>query len=311
MGRRPLRVFLTGADGLLGTAFTAALGQDSATAGWQLDGVSRGDFDIADGEAVDRAIHRSRPEIVIHAAAQAVVDDCERDPRMAMRVNVTGTRNVVRACRRSDIRVIYMSSDYVFDGATAPADGYAEADLPAPRNVYGMTKLAGERIAELHPAHLIVRTSWLFGGHDENVDNVLAMMRAAQRNQPSSLIADQFSRPTYAADLARTLIFLITRPEPITGVIHVANRGRASWYDVGCHLASAAGGAPDGWPQPRPIGYADAGFVGDRPLDSTLRTGRLENLGFTLPTWQDAVSRFRSTVQTLAPADSRLQASGS
>lgn len=294
---RPLRIFLTGADGLLGTAFTASVEQDPAAAGWQVTGVSRNDFDIVDGRAVDQAIDAFQPDVVVHAAAHAVVDDCERDPRMAMSVNVAGTRNVASACGRHGARLVYLSSDYVFDGACPPPGGYTETDLPAPRNVYGMTKLAGERVVELLPDHLIVRTSWLFGGHDETVDNVLAMMRAAARGEASTLIADQFSRPTSTADLAKALIFLIGRPEPATGVVHVANRGRASWYDVGSHLARAEDDGSRAWPAPLPTRCVDAGFVGDRPQDSTLSTGRLESFGLTLPTWQDAVDRFRSTLR--------------
>lgn len=287
-----MRVFLTGADGLLGTAFFAAARTDPAAAGWQVDGVSRDDFDLTDRVALDAAVDRFRPDAVIHAAAHAIVDDCERDPRLALRVNVEGTRNVVASCPSS--RLIYISSDYVFDGVEPPAAGYAEGDLPAPRNVYGLTKLAGEHVVERHPDPVVVRTSWLFGGPDEKVDQVLALLRSSLRGEAAPLIADQFSRPTYTLDLARALIQVIARPE-IGGTIHVANEGRASWYDVGLHLAKTA--PPDRpAPHPEPISLAQAGFVGERPRDSTLSTARLEALGLALPPWPDAVDRFRTAV---------------
>jgi dTDP-4-dehydrorhamnose reductase len=285
------RLYLTGADGMVGRALVSALAQSSATRDWIVCGVSVRDFDIGDGAAVTGSIGDFRPDVVVHAAANAIVDSCESDPKAALRVNVAGTRNVVDACRLSGSRLLYLSSDYVFAGDTTPPGGYREDDTPSPLSIYGVTKLAGERICQTLPRSLVVRTSWLFGGDDPRTDNVLALLEAARRGERVSLIGDQYSRPTYTADLARALIFLLTEAADVEGVVHVANAGRASWYDVGRQVLGADAAV-------QPIGMADAGFAGGRPRDSTLDTGRLTELGLTLPDWTDALSRYCRTIDS-------------
>ncbi|MEU5523792.1 NAD(P)-dependent oxidoreductase [Streptomyces sp. NPDC047860] len=287
-----MRVYLTGADGMLGTAFTTALRTDPVTAGWPLHGVSIADFDIGDREAVLASIDAFRPDVVVHTAAHAIVDDCELQPALASRVNVGGVRNVVEACRRTGSRLISLSSDYVFDGAAPPPHGYDEDDLPAPLSVYGMTKVAGERIAALLPDHVNVRTSWLFGGTDERLDTVLSVVRKAQRGERAQLIHDQFSLPTYTADLARALVFLLTEGSAVRGTVHIANQGSASWYQVGRHVLELLGTDAAEELAPEPVSFDRAGFAGGRPRNSTLSIARLAGLGCTLPTWQDAVARF-------------------
>jgi dTDP-4-dehydrorhamnose reductase len=305
-GPPPPRLLLTGADGMLGTALTAALAADPVTRGWRVRGVSVTDFDIADADAVHRHVEAFRPDVVVHTAAHAIVDDCERDVPLALRVNVAGVMNVVDACRRTGARLVSLSSDYVFDGVSPPPGGYRENDLPNPLNVYGLTKLAGERTtALLGERGLNVRTSWLFGGADERVDLVLAALRTAERNEPAQLIADQYSVPTYTADLARALIFVLTRKEPVSGTLHIANAGgRASWYEVGLALRSLR---PD-VPEPKPITMPECGFIGERPRDSSLSTGRLAGLGLTLPHWRDALRRFSAPSAAHAAEDTPAHA---
>lgn len=155
--------------------------------------------------------------------------------------------------------------------------------------MYGLTKLAGERTGALLGADALnVRTSWLFGGTDERVDPVLAALRLARNGEPAALVADQYSLPTYTADLARGLVFLLTRREPVSGTVHVANAGSASWYDVGLALCSLVPQVPE----PKPLAMVECGFVGRRPRDSTLATARLSALGLTLPHWRDGLERF-------------------
>ncbi|MEU7304868.1 dTDP-4-dehydrorhamnose reductase [Streptomyces sp. NPDC007206] len=288
MGARSRRVYLTGADGMLGRALTAALAADPVTAAWPVHGVSLADFDITDADALHASVAEFRPDIVVHTAAHAIVDDCELDPRLALRVNVEGVRNVAEACRRSRARLVYISSDYVFDGRATPDGGYRENDLPGPVNVYGLTKVAGERISELAPDHLAVRTSWLFGGTDERVDTVLDTVRRLGRGETARLIHDQYSRPTYTVDLARAIVFLLTRQQPVTGTVHVANAGTASWYEVGRAIRSLV--RPPGAVEP--IALDECGFLGARPVDSSLHSGRLAGLGLHMPHWRDALRRY-------------------
>lgn len=288
-----MRVYVTGADGMVGTALRRALRDTAATARWAVRGVSIGDFDIADAAAVDASVGEFAPDVIVHAAALAIVDDCEADPRRALRVNVDGTHNVVSAARRYGSRLVYLSSDYVFDGANRPAGGYREDDVPNPLSIYGLTKLAGERMAATVPRHLVVRTSWLFGGPDERTDNVLALVRRIRDGKPSSLIADQYSCPTYTVDLAAALIHLLTATPALAGTVHVANTGSASWHEVGRLVAAEVGGAP----RLTPVRLADSPFLGRRPNDSTLNTDRLASLGHAMPDWADAVRRFCGRLQ--------------
>ncbi|SCL60875.1 dTDP-4-dehydrorhamnose reductase [Micromonospora yangpuensis] len=281
-----MRLYLTGADGMLGTALTTVLAEDPATAHWTVHGVSIRDFDIADAEAVRASIEAFAPDVVVHTAAHAIVDDCELDPKLALRVNIAGVRNVVDACLRRHSRLVYLSSDYVFDGRHTPVGGYREDDLPNPQSVYGLTKVAGERMVALLDDHLTVRTSWLFGGTDARLDQVLDIVEHARRGTPARLIDDQFSAPTYTVDLARALVFLLVE-SAVTGTVHVTNRGTASWHQVGAYLTDRIPGAP----APQRVPLREWGFLGGRPVDSTLNTDRLARLGWTLPTWQDAVDR--------------------
>jgi dTDP-4-dehydrorhamnose reductase len=287
-----MRVYLTGADGMLGTALTEALRADPATAGWPLRGVSIADFDVGDAAAVRASIADFGADVVVHTAAHAIVDDCEADPKLALRVNVAGVRNVVDACRQTGSRLVYISSDYVFDGADTPSGGYRETDTPNPLSVYGLTKLAGERTSALLEDHLNVRTSWLFGGSDERVDPVLATVLQARRGTRARLIADQYSVPTYVEDVARAIVFLLTSERPVTGTIHVANAGTASWHEVGQHALSVLDPALAATLAPERLAMDDCDFLGGRPRNSTLNTDRLAGLGHTMPSWKDAVRRF-------------------
>jgi dTDP-4-dehydrorhamnose reductase len=289
-----MKLYLTGADGMVGTALTEALAANPSTEDWTVRGVSVKDFDIADPQPVHASIAEFAPDIVVHAAAIAIVDTCETKPGRAIRVNVAGTYNVAQVCRRHGARLVYLSSDYVFDGAHPPPAEYSETDVPCPVSVYGLTKLAGEHITATVPDHLIIRTSWLFGGTDESTDLVLATIRQAQRGQRPRLIDDQRSGPTYTLDLADTIVELLDRG--VTGTVHVANGGAATWYQVGeFALAVVDAGLAGACP---PIGVAlrDCGFRGARPHNSTLHTGRLADLGLALPHWSDAVARYTATL---------------
>jgi dTDP-4-dehydrorhamnose reductase len=289
------RVYVTGADGIVGTALIDALLAGDATAHWPVCGVSINDFDIADATAVDASIDEFEPDIIVHAAALAVVDECEADPRRALRVNVDGTHNVVAASRRHNSRLVYLSSDYVFDGSGRPGGGYRETDVPNPLSIYGLTKLAGERVAATVSRHLIVRTSWLFGGRDERTDNVLNLVRRILSGQPNELIVDQFSCPTFTTDLAAALVHLLVETPDLTGTVHVANAGSASWHQVGEIVASALAVIGQGVAVPPklvPIRLADCGFLGERPRDSALNTERLAELGHVMSGWAEAVHRF-------------------
>jgi dTDP-4-dehydrorhamnose reductase len=173
-------------------------------------------------------------------------------------------------------------------------------------NVYGLTKLAGERATTLLDDHLIVRTSWLFGGADERVDPVLATVRRASCGQRTGLIADQYGLPTYVEDLARALLFVLTYEPRVTGAIHVANRGTASWYEVGRYVLSVLDPTAGSALAPERLALSDCAMVGERPRNSTLSTERLASLGYVMPSWRDAVRRFCARLAAVAPPRSDL-----
>ncbi len=286
---RDVRVYITGADGMVGTALRRAL-SDAGPSRFDVRGVSLSDFDIRDRTEVARSIEAFRPDVVVHAAANAVVDECETAPGRARSINTLGTANVAAAAKRIGARFVYLSSDYVFDGTSGTA--YLPDDVPAPLSIYGLTKLSGEAIARSVPRHLVLRTSWVFGGADPAVDVVLDLVNTLTDGGESRQIADQFSTPTLAADLADAIVFLLTDQPKLSATLHVANHGRASWYDVGLELLKLVadrGERPTG--SVVPIGMADCDFIGQRPVDSALDSSQMRTLGFPMPTWQDALGR--------------------
>jgi dTDP-4-dehydrorhamnose reductase len=296
-----MRIYITGADGSLGKALIGELAAHPRRAEWQVKGVSIRDFDIDDRSTVMASIREFAPDLVLHLAAITVVASCEKDTALAIRVNVGGVHHVVEACRQVGSKIVYISSDYIFDGVAAPASGYPETAVPNPLNVYAVTKLAGEQVAGHVPEHLIIRTSWLFGGDAENNDDVLATIRSAERGERLSLISDQISRPTYTLDLARAIVHLITLDDFPTGVVNAANAGPATRYSLGVYALERYDSELSKHYAPIPVQFDTVHFVGARPRSSVLNTDRLAALGFQMPQWKDAVDRHCANLQQGGP----------
>src|SRR2546430_4767882 len=203
VGKDPV-VLVTGAGGQVGRALRSEI-PDARF-------LSRLELDVTDPAAVQEAV--DGVDVVAHLAAQTNVDECERDPDRANAVNAEGTAHVVRAAGERGARVVYVSTDYVFDGTKSGE--YVEEDPPAPTNAYGLSKLAGEGHVQGGPANLIVRTSWVFG---EGRNFPRTIVAAARQGGPLRVVDDQWGRPTWAQDLARSLGYLI-RTEAV-GVLHV------------------------------------------------------------------------------------------
>lgn len=272
-------MLVTGAAGMLARALLPVLG----AAGHETRPLARADADITDFDALARAAREFRPDWVLHLAAFTRVDDCEARPDHAHAVNAIGSRNAAQAASLAGAAVLAISSDYVFDGrATAP---YREHDLPGPQSVYGASKWAGEQaIRHVHPRHVIVRTSWLFGDGGPNfVDTIV---RKASSGGTLQVVNDQHGSPTYTHDLARALLRLVERAQ--YGTYHVTNSGHCSWYDLAAHALARAGLATplepvssDAFPRPA-----------RRPAWSVLSNHWYEHVtGAPMPAWQDAVDR--------------------
>jgi dTDP-4-dehydrorhamnose reductase len=215
------------------------LGQDvvraARHANHEVDGATRLDLDVTDAEAVDRAVAAARPDVVINCAAFTDVDGAEAHEADAMRVNAEGARNVSAAAARADAAILYVSTDYVFDGtADRP---YTEADETNPLSVYGASKLAGEMdTATVNDRHFVVRTSWLFGTAGRNF--VETMLELGAEQSEVLVVRDQVGAPTYTAHLAEGLLRLAATEA--YGLHHMAAGGSCSWYEFAGAIFEAA-----------------------------------------------------------------------
>jgi len=247
--------------------------------------VDMAEADIADAGQISRVISYAKPNVVIHAAAFTAVDDCERNPDLSFQVNAEGTRNVALACRQSRAAMVYISTDYVFDGKkTSP---YIETDDPNPINVYGRSKLQGEKyIAELIEHSWIVRTSWLFGPLGKNF--VEAILARARQGESLRVVDDQVGGPTYTMDLAGKLAEIVERGK--SGIYHVTGQGYCSWFEFSQEILAQAG---MGNTAISPIDTAASGRPAPRPRNSRLANTCLVEQGLgLLPSWQNALGRY-------------------
>ena len=251
----------------------------------QVIGADLPEVDITDLSLVQRALRSAQFDAVIHAAAFTAVDDCEHWSDLAFQVNAEGTRNVAVACLEASLPMLYLSTDYVFDGRKPSP--YVEDDPPNPLNVYGRSKLEGEKhVVELLPAAWIVRTSWLFGPFGKNF--VAAILQRARRNEPLRVVDDQVGAPTYTLDLAEKLEQIVMKGTP--GIYHVTNRGYCSWFEFAQEILRQAGLTHVPL-SAIPTSASDRPAV--RPLNSRLAPTRLESEGLgSLPPWQDALRRY-------------------
>ena len=242
----------------------------------------RGALDVTDAVAVDAAVERAGT--VIHLAAMTDVDACEREPDVARRVNAEATSHVARAARRRGARLIYLSTNYVFDGGKEAE--YLESDEPGPVNVYGRTKLEGERAAASVEDHLVIRSSWIFGAGANFVDRIVARAREGRELR---VVEDQVARPTAATALAAAVDFLLSTD--VRGVLHVTGDGpRCSWADLAEHALEAAGiDAPVQRISSADYRAAARHVVAARPENSTLSLDRARALGVPLLDWRESI----------------------
>ena len=224
-----MRVCLTGAGGMLGHAIRNVFSD------MEVVGFTRDLLDVTSLNDTVKKIKEIKPDIVIHAAAFTNVDLCESEPEKAYLVNGIGTRNAAMACEETKCPILYISSDYVFDGAKGTP--YNEWDEPNPVSVYGLSKLMGERfVSTLTNRFYIVRTSWLYGPDGKNfVDTVIRLLSEKESLQ---VVHDQHGSPTYTVDLAKKIRELLGRGY---GTYHITNTGSCTWYDFAVMIASKKG----------------------------------------------------------------------
>jgi len=227
-----MRVIVTGAKGQLGTDVVELFSE----IGYQVYGYGRNELDITDIGQVRKVFNDIRPDVVIHAAAHTKVDLAESEPDQAFLINAYGTRNVAVVAEALGAKLVYVSTDYVFDGtANKP---YSEFDTTNPLGVYGKSKLAGEQfVRDLHSKFFIVRTSWVYGKHGNNF--VKTMLNLAKERNELKVVDDQVGCPTYTVDLAKCIFDLIQTEK--YGIYHVSNSGHCSWYEFAKAIFEEAG----------------------------------------------------------------------
>ena len=225
-----VKLLITGASGQLGTDLVLS----AQTSGHQVVATGHNDLDITNKSQVDRRVGEAKPDAIIHAAAWTAVDACESDPQKAMGVNRDGTANIVWAAREAGARVIYISTDYVFDGTkTTP---YIESDLPNPQSVYGASKLAGEQQLDL-TIDQIVRISWVCGEHGANM--VKTILRLAASSPTLTFVDDQIGSPTFTSDAAPAIVELASSNS--AGIWHLTNQGSTSWFGFARDVLTSSG----------------------------------------------------------------------
>jgi len=275
-----VRVLVTGAQGMLGSVLLPCLQSEH-----EVCGVDQKDFDIREEAAVERALRELRPEFVFHLAAFTDVDGCEANPPKAEQVNALGTRNVARACAEIGAGLLYVSTDYVFDGRGKRP--YREDDCPNPISVYGLTKLQGERhVQALVARHLIVRSSWLYGICGRNF--VSTILKLAKEGEDLRVVSNQRGSPTYTRHLALKLVELFATRA--FGVFHVTGSGDCSWFEFARAILQS-GGYPH--VQVTPTTTQEAGRLARRPAFSVLENRRLAMIKLgALPHWSEGLAEY-------------------
>jgi dTDP-4-dehydrorhamnose reductase len=300
-----MRVLVTGADGQLGRDLLDALAGRVPAGGrrcsllapegpvpgldYEVLATDIGNMPVDDRDAVQHHFRAFRPDLVLHGGAVTAVEACETEIDLAYAVNAVGTRNVAEAAGAVGAHLLYVSTDYVFDGTSARP--YREWDAPNPQSVYGASKLAGER--ECPPGSTIVRTSWVCGAHGANI--VKTALRLADGDGMLKFINDQHGSPTFTADLAPAIVTLGTDKRP--GTFHVTNSGATTWWGLVRATLAAAGADPE---RVQPISTAemDPPLIAPRPANSVLDNMALRLCGLpALPDWQDGLIRLVSAMQ--------------
>lgn len=275
-----MKILVTGANGQLGYDVIKALQERNI----ECIGTDIGEFDITNLAATAAFITSYNPDAVIHCAAYTAVDKAEDNPAECYAVNVTGTENIAKICKKIDGKMIYISTDYVFPGA---GDGYYEVDDKAePLCVYGQSKLGGEKVVRaIIDKHFIVRISWVFGKNGNNF--VKTMLKLGKEQGEINVVSDQFGSPTYTADLAPLLCEMVITEK--YGTYHATNEGVCSWSEFAENIFRQASYST----KVKFISSSEYPTRAVRPLNSRLSKRSLDLAGFErLARWEDAVGKY-------------------
>ena len=282
------RILVTGASGQLGQCLHDILAKDPDLDVTYTDSDT---LDITDREEVDHFIRENKFDYIINCAAYTAVDKAETDDLRAAAVNTGAVGNLAQAADRNGVRVIHISTDYVF-----PGNGYRpyeENDEPYPRSIYGRTKLEGEGLLTSFCQNaLIIRTAWLYSQYGSNF--VKTMLRLANENKEINVVADQIGTPTYAGDLAQAIYDIIRSPKWVPGIYHFTNEGVASWYD----LTKAIFEIQKRNVKVNPITTSQYPTPAKRPQYSVLSKNKIKNTyKLDIPYWRESLERCLSLLK--------------
>ena len=284
--RRPKRYLVTGVSGQLGYDVVKEL---NARGEYDVLALERSDLDITDREKVMKIVKAYEPDVIFHCAAWTAVDKAEEDKEACHAVNVEGTKNLNDAAIETGAKMVYISTDYVFDGTKEGL--YTEEDTPNPKSVYGETKFLGEEEVRKNPNHFITRISWVFGENGNNF--VKTMLKLADKYPELKVVDDQIGSPTYTVDLAKLLVEMAETDK--YGTYHINNEGYCSWAEFAKYIMESNGKDTKINPVTTDEYYEgkDMSKIAYRPRNSKLDKSKLEESGFyRLPSWQDATDRY-------------------
>lgn len=275
-----MKILVTGVKGQLGYDVVNEL----TKRGIEAVGVDIEEMDITDAVSVDKVIKEAAPDAVIHCAAYTAVDAAEENEEICRKVNADGPRNIAKVCKELDIKMMQISTDYVFSGKGERP--WEPDDEREPQSVYGQTKYEGElAVQSTLDKYFIVRIAWVFGINGKNF--VKTMLNLSKNYDTLRVVNDQFGSPTYTYDLAKLLVDMIVTEK--YGVYHATNEGICSWHEFACAIFAEAGIEMN----VLPVTTEEYGAKANRPANSRMSKEKLVENGFEkLPTWQDALKRY-------------------
>ena len=274
-----MRILIFGATGMLGKALLRQWKSKDD----EIIPLGSTDADLRNPDQINKVVAEARPDWIILAAAYADVDGCEINPTLATSVNAYGAGNVANAAVKHKARLLFVSTDYVFDGTNDVP--YEVTDQRNPINAYGRSKAEAEqKLAAILPECCIVRTSWLFGPGGKCFPDTI--LKLADTRPEIKVVNDQLGSPTYTLDLAASIIKLV-RAEG-RGIVHCTNQGQCTWYEFACEIVRQAGRST----RVRPTTSTEFVRPAERPKYSVLSPTRLQAYGISMPSWQSALQRY-------------------
>ncbi|TLG80953.1 dTDP-4-dehydrorhamnose reductase [Vagococcus zengguangii] len=278
-------ILITGANGQLGTEVTKLLEEK----GLDYVATDSKDLDITDKEVTLSRIEEIQPKVIFHCAAYTAVDMAEDEGKeLNQLVNVVGTRNVAEAAKKIGAKLVYISTDYVFDGTKKDGE-YIVEDATNPKNEYGRAKLEGElAVKELLDDYYIIRTSWVFGQYGKNF--VFTMQNLATKFEQLTIVADQFGRPTWTRSLSEFMLYAIEKEIPF-GTYHFSNDNSCSWFEFASEILK------DEKVEVKPVTSEEYPQKAYRPKYSIMDLSKVEETGFEIISWQEALEKFKGSVQ--------------